>query len=451
MIKSTKKVLLSVSVVASLALTSYAATNNNEVKKVEVAKQASILEAYANIALDNYTNALKDAKNLKVAIDKFAKAPTQENFDAAKKAWLDSRESYGSTEIFRLSNGPIDAEEGWIADAYGALEGQINAWPLDENMIDYTVDAEGKLTSGNIIDTVGKFNPGGEDSKEVDVTKITVDALTDLNENGGEANVSTGYHAIEFLLWGQDQDYANFMDDNVTKGPMTAGQRPLTDFTTDKNSQRRLAYLKASSEKLVKDLETVTSAWKKEVKGNQGLYQVALLGKLKGKDKDKNIDQKEALKQIIAGMGVFIKSELANERIAVAVLTPSEEDEHSCFSDNTHRDLVKNYEGFKNVLTATYNGKKYGKSLFDAVDKETKERIEKLMSSIEEKIESVDRIAKTEAHFDYQIRPDHEQSKVLIKLKNELRKLGDEMVNVASANGISLSTDDVTDPEETKI
>lgn len=451
MIKSTKKVLLSVSVVASLALTSYAATNNNEVKKVEVAKQASILEAYANIALDNYTNALKDAKNLKVAIDKFAKAPTQENFDAAKKAWLNSRESYGSTEIFRLSNGPIDAEEGWIADAYGSLEGQINAWPLDENMIDYTVDAEGKLTSGNIIDTVGKFNPGGEDSKEVDVTKITVDALTDLNENGGEANVSTGYHAIEFLLWGQDQDYANFMDDNVTKGPMTAGQRPLTDFTTDKNSQRRLAYLKASSEKLVKDLETVASAWKKEVKGNQGLYQAALLGKLKGKDKDKNIDQKEALKQIIAGMGVFIKSELANERIAVAVLTPSEEDEHSCFSDNTHRDLVKNYEGFKNVLTATYNGKKYGKSLFDSVDKETKERIEKLMSSIEEKIESVDRIAKTEAHFDYQIRPDHEQSKVLIKLKNELRKLGDEMVNVASANGISLSTDDVTDPEETKI
>ncbi|MDH1976803.1 imelysin family protein [Aliarcobacter butzleri] len=451
MIKSTKKVLLSVSVVASLALTSYAATNNNEVKKVEVAKQASILEAYANIALDNYTNALKDAKNLKVVIDKFAKTPTQENFDAAKKAWLNSRESYGSTEIFRLSNGPIDAEEGWIADAYGSLEGQINAWPLDENMIDYTVDAEGKLTSGNIIDTVGKFNPGGEDSKEVDVTKITVDALTDLNENGGEANVSTGYHAIEFLLWGQDQDYANFMDDNVTKGPMTAGQRPLTDFTTDKNSQRRLAYLKASSEKLVKDLETVASAWKKEVKGNQGLYQAALLGKLKGKDKDKNIDQKEALKQIIAGMGVFIKSELANERIAVAVLTPSEEDEHSCFSDNTHRDLVKNYEGFKNVLTATYNGKKYGKSLFDAVDKETKERIEKLMSSIEEKIESVDRIAKTEAHFDYQIRPDHEQSKVLIKLKNELRKLGDEMVNVASANGISLSTDDVTDPEETKI
>ena len=116
MIKSTKKVLLSVCVVASLALTSYAATNNNEVKKVEVAKQASILEAYANIALDNYTNALKDAKNLKVVIDKFAKTPTQENFDATKKAWLDSRESYGSTEIFRLSNGPIESINRKIKD-----------------------------------------------------------------------------------------------------------------------------------------------------------------------------------------------------------------------------------------------------------------------------------------------------------------------------------------------
>ena len=93
------------------------------------------------------------------------------------------------------------------------------------------------------------------------------------------------------------------------------------------------------------------------------------------------------MKQIIAGMGVFIKSELANERVAVAVLTPSEEDEHSCFSDNTHRDLVKNYEGFKNILTSTYNGKKYGESLLDSLNKDDKNRVLKLMSDIEEKID----------------------------------------------------------------
>ena len=450
MLNLTKKVVVSLSVVTAIVLTGCTSTQSGSEKK-EVVKTNSVLEAYSNIALANYSDALKDAQALKVAFDTFAKNPTQKNLDASKKAWLNSRESYGQTEIFRLANGPVDAEDGWVAETYGALEGQINAWPLDENMIDYTIDADGKKTSGNIIDTAGLFNPGGEESKEVDVTKITVDAITDLNENGGDANVASGYHAIEFLLWGQDQDYSNFMTDAITNGAKTAGQRPLKDFTSDKNASRRLVYLQAASEKLVNDLELITSAWEKNVDGTKGLYQAALKGELKGENASKNIESSEALKQIIAGMGVFIKSELANERIAVAVLTPSEEDEHSCFSDNTHRDIVNNYLGFKNILTATYKGKNYGTSLLDAADEKTKAKILALMKSIEEKIESIDKVAKTTAHFDYQIRPDNEQSKVIVKLKNEMRKLGDEMVNVAAFNKINLSTDDVTDPEETKI
>ena len=450
MVNFGKKMIVSLSVVTAIALTSSANSSSVNDKK-ELTQVKSMLDAYSDIALASYTETLTNAKALKDAIDKFAKNPTQENLNNAKQAWLISRETYGQTEAFRLSNGPIDAEDGWVSETYGALEGQINAWPLDENMIDYTIDANGKKTSGNIIDTVGKFNPGGEESKEVDVTKITVEAITDLNENGGEANVATGYHAIEFLLWGQDQDYSNFLKDKVTKGPMTAGQRNLKDFTSDKNAARRLAYLTASAEKLVADLELISSAWSKEVSGTNGLYQAALKGELIGDNASKNIDSAEALKQIIAGMGVFVKSELANERIAVAVLTPSEEDEHSCFSDNTHRDIVNNYQGFKNILTATYKGKKYGTSLLDATNDETKTRILALMKSIESKIDSIDKVAKTKEHFDYQIRPESPQSKVIVKLKNELRKLGDEMVNVAAANNISLSTDDVTDPDETKL
>ena len=453
MIKFTKKVLVSLSVVTAIALCANAASNTEHVnsQKSTLAKVNPILDAYANIALANYGDTLKDAKSLKTAIDTFAKDPSEENLENTKKAWLKARESYGQTEAFRLSNGPIDAEDGWIAETYGALEGQINAWPLDENMIDYTIDAQGKLTSGNIIDTLGKFNPGGEESTAVDVTNITVDAIASLNENGGDANVASGYHAIEFLLWGQDQDYSNFLKDAITNGALQAGNRPLSDFTSDKNAKRRLAYLQVASEKIINDLELVSSAWEKNVDGTKGLYQAALKNQLKGENASKNIDSKEALKQIIAGLGVFIKSELANERIAVAVLTPSEEDEHSCFSDNTHRDIANNYLGFKNILTATYNGKKYGKSLLDALDKETKTRIEKQMASIEAKIKSINEVTNTKEHFDYQIRDESPQSKVIVKLKNELRKLGDEMVNVAAANKIKLSTDDVTDPEETKI
>ncbi len=446
--KKTRLIAASISVAAALVFAGCTASSENTtVNTVKVDKKAEkILTAYANIAQINYNDALKDAKSLEVAIEKFVKNPTEATLEEAKRAWLNSRESYGQTEIFRLSNGPIDAEEGWVADTYGALEGQINAWPLDENMIDYTIDADGNKTSGNIIDTAGEFNPGGEESSSVDVSNITVDAITALNENGGEANVSTGYHAVEFLLWGQDQDYSNFVKDSITNGPLTAGQRPLSDFTTDKNAQRRLAYLKASAKKIVSDLDVVANAW-----ADDGLYKNAFLGKLTGTDASKNISANVALKQVIAGMGVFIKSELANERIAVAVLTPSEEDEHSCFSDNTHRDIVTNYLGFRNALTSTYNGKSYGPSLLDAVSAEEKANILALMKSIEEKIASVNEIANTKEHFDYQIQPDNPQAKVIVKLKNEMRKLGDAMVTVATANGISLSTDDVTDPEETKL
>jgi putative iron-regulated protein len=417
-----------------------------------VASPDAGLATYAAIADANYHDALKDAKALQKAIQALARKPGADTLKSAKDAWLASRESYGTTEIFRLSNGPIDAEDGWVGEAYGAREGQINAWPLDEALIDYTEDAEYKRTSGNVIDSTGEFTPGGDDPKPVNVTHITPDVLSDLNENGGEANVSSGFHAIEFLLWGQDQDYHNMIEDKVTHGAMTAGQRPLSDFTTDKLAKRRLEYLTAAADKLVDDLSVVAGAWDEKVDGNDGLYRAALLEKLSGADKDRNIPRAEALKQVFAGMGVFVKSELANERIAVAVLTPSEEDEHSCFSDNTHRDIALNYQGFKNALMGEYKGKKVGPSFFEKMSKADQDDLKKLMSDIESRIATVNKLATTKMHFDYQIHPDNEDSvQNIVTLKNELRKLGDHMTVVAKAYGVSLTTEDVTDPEETKI
>ncbi|MBV7434655.1 hypothetical protein KRX19_06395 [Cardiobacteriaceae bacterium TAE3-ERU3] len=413
---------------------------------------SAVLNTYAEIAQENYTDALKDAKALQKAIHAFTQSPTEQTLNEAKQSWLNSRESYGETEIFRLSEGPIDAEEGWVAEAYGALEGQINAWPLDENLIDYTIDADGNKTGDNIIDSTGEFTPGGEEPEAVNIDVIDVDTITALNENGGEANVTSGYHAIEFLLWGQDQDYANFIEDNVTHGALVAGQRPLTDFTEDEFAQRRLDYLNAAADKLVQDLETVSSAWADKIEGNTGLYRAALLGELQGDNADKNIAPEEALRNIFAGMGTFIKSELANERIAVAVLTPSEEDEHSCFSDNTHRDIAQNYAGFKNVLMGKYLNKEVGPSPFDALSEADQKEVTALMDDIEARIAKVNELAESTMHFDHQIAPQNEESvNNIVALKNQLRKLGDKMVLVAQAFDVSLNEDDVTDPEETKI
>lgn len=433
-----------------VSMTVYATSN----KKIDV-NTDTIIGTYTTIATANYADAVKDAEKLEKAIHHFANNPTPENLERSKKAWLNARESYGTSEIFRLSNGPIDAEEGWVAEAYGSLEAQINAWPLDENMIDYTIDANGKKTSGNIIDTKGDFDPGGEESTVINVDTISIESITALNENGGDANVATGYHAIEFLLWGQDQDYSNFMKDNITKGAMRAGERPLSDFTSDTYAQRRLNYLKAAASKLVSDLKKVASAWSPHISDNcdvnaEGCYRGALNNQLTSVDAKKNITREKALKQILSGMGMFIKSEIANERIAVAVLTPSEEDEPSCFSDNTHRDIASAYQGFKNILTGTYKDK-HGKSFLDKVDNKTKQKILDLMHSIEEKIDSINAVAATKAHFDYQIRPDNPQAKIIVKLKNQMRKLGNMMRIVAEQNGIDLSSADVTNQNETEI
>ena len=410
------------------------------------------LSTYANIASANYSDAVKDAKTLQTAISAFVKAPTEATLQAAKDAWLVSRESYGTTEIFRLSNGPIDAEDGWVAETYGGVEGELNSWPLDENMIDYTVDANNERTSGNIIDTVGMFTPGGEDVTAVDVTTLSAEVLGELNTNGGDANVAAGYHAIEFMLWGQDQDYNNMIEDTISNGAMTAGQRPLTDFTIDKLAERRLAYLGSVAEKMVDDLSVVASAWEDKVSGDKGLYRAALLDQLTGDQASKNIELSTALKQIFAGVGVFSKSELANERIAVAVLTPSEEDEHSYFSDNTHRDIALNYQGIKNVLLGEYKGKKIGPAFIDNLSTEEQAEIATLMADIETRIATINTLATTSMHFDYQIRPENEESvQNIVTLKNQLRRLGDQMVTVSKAYGISLTTNDVTDAEETQL
>ena len=440
MIKQIKTLALGFSI--SLLFASSSLADNTE--KMLTNTHASILLTYANIANANYEDALRDAKALQSAVKIFTENPTKATLGSAKVSWLISRESYGQSEAFRLSNGPIDAEEGWVAQKYGSLDGQLNAWPLDENLIDYTIDAQGKKTTGNIIDTKGLFNPGGEDALAVDVTNISVEAITALNENGGDANVATGYHAVEFLLWGQDQDYANFIKDNITHGALVAGKRPLSDYTTEKNAERRKAYLNAASTKIVSDLEVVSAAWREGAE-----YRNAFLNK--GKESAKNIAPKVALRQIFSGMGVFIKSEVANERIAIAVLTPSEEDEHSCFSDNTHRDIAANYQGFKNILMGTYNGMDYGKAPMDAMSPEAKTKLLTLMSQIESRIALINAVAQSSRHFDYQIQPNDPQARVIVKLKNKLRKLGDKMVSVATANGLDLSKEDVTDVKETQL
>lgn len=259
---------------------------------------------YAQLVHAGYSDSLQSAQAMQKAINRLLAQPSAESLAAARKAWLHARDFYGQTEAFRFYDGPIDSDEG--------PEGRINAWPMDESYVDYV---EGNDTAGIIND---RQQP------------ITAEALSELNEKDGEENIATGWHAIEFLLWGQDLS---------ATGP---GARPYTDFVNDKkpNADRRREYLKVVTDLLISDLRDVQAAWAPNVKDNYRAEFVA--------------GGNESIRKIFVGLGSLSRGELAGERLEVALASQDQEDEHSCFSDNTHNDAIANAKGIENVWLGQY-------------------------------------------------------------------------------------------------
>lgn len=276
------------------------------------AEAEGVVDRYAQLVSTSYEKSLRGAEQMDAALQDFLAAPDADKFAAVKTAWLGARDDYGLTEVFRFYNGPIDA-------APDELEGRINAWPMDEAYVDYV---EGMPDSG-IINDLASY------------PQITKDVLIERNGAEGEDSISTGWHAIEFLLWGQDMDPA---------GP---GARPWTDFVdgdqaTAANNERRREYLRLASELLLDDLGRVADAWSE----GQANYRAEFVAQ----------EPKDAIAKILLGMASLSGAELAGERMTVAYETREQEDEHSCFSDNTHNDLLANIRGIQDVYLGKIDG-----------------------------------------------------------------------------------------------
>ena len=321
-----------VSVVAALMLLAAGCGNDDDSSSVEVSRQDAVA-TYAAGVHSAYASSLYSAQAMDAAIDAFLASPSEETLEAARQAWLVARVDYGPTEVFRFYGGPIDDEET-------GTEGLINAWPLDEAYIDYV---EGNPDAGIVND------PSGH-------PEITADLIVALNEVGGEANVSTGWHAIEFLLWGQDLD---------EDGP---GDRPASDYTTASNADRRAQYLRVASDQLIAHLQELVDAWAPGRNNYRASYEA--------------LDADEALRLAFTGIGEMSRGELAGERMTVAYEARSQEDEHSCFSDNTTVDIVGNAVGVEMVLLGSYPGGVSGPGLLDVIASEDAALAHQLRSEV---------------------------------------------------------------------
>jgi putative iron-regulated protein len=273
-------------------------------------QKTDIKKTYADMAFAVYKDTYTATDALQTACHTLADNPSQVNLDAAKDAWLAAREIYGLSEIFRFVDGPID-------NTNNGPEGLINAWPMDENYVDYVV---GEANAG-IINDVANY------------PVIDAATIVQANEFGGETKISAGYHAVEFLLWGQDLS---------ASGP---GERPYTDYVTTGgtalNQARRGTYLKIVVDLLVSALDQVKVAWDPAIPGS---YYHTFQG----------LENATALRKMFNSMRVLSGDELAGERIYVAYQNANQEDEHSCFSDNTHRDIYLNALAVENLYKGTY-------------------------------------------------------------------------------------------------
>ncbi|GLR64130.1 imelysin family protein [Marinospirillum insulare] len=356
---------------------------------------ADILNTYSDIAEAKYGDSVILAKELRTKIHALLDNPSEATLEAAKTAWLASRVPYQQTEVYRFGNAIVD---DW--------EGRVNAWPLDEGLIDY-VDAssygtesdENLFYTANVIANT-QLRLGNQ---TLDTHKITAELLAEtLHEaDENEANVATGYHAIEFLLWGQD----------LYGTGAGSGERPATDYSlencTGGNCDRRREYLSVATDLLIADLEEMAANWQEGGAAREDLA-------AKGTD--------GGLATILIGMGSLSYGELAGERTKLPLMLHDPEEEHDCFSDNTHNSHFYNTVGMRNVYLGEYTridgSQVKGPSIADLVKAKDAALDKQLAAELDASINAASAIVKSAKQgtpFDMLIAAGNQQGNALVQ------------------------------------
>jgi putative iron-regulated protein len=311
----------------------------------------TIIIDYGEIIAQNYADNYSTAIILQNKINDFVASPSATSLNNARNAWLEARESYGQSEVARESGTAIDTDQSATTSWGIGSEGQINAWPIDEGYIDY-IQAGSEAYAGN-------FNGGIIADRTINITE---ELLKNSNEGGTGAtdkNISTGWHAIEFLLWGQDETAP--IEDK-------AGQREFTDYTTAENADCRKQYLTTVTNILLNDLKVTWAAG--------GAF----------RNYFNNLEVNDAMTIMLTGATFIAGAELSEERMIIPV-------------DNTHRDVYTNAQGVFNVIYGRYASIN-GASFYELVRQTNPEQAKQLNDAYLNAKTKIDAIANSTKPFD---------------------------------------------------
>jgi putative iron-regulated protein len=359
---------------------------------------APVLENYAANLFAAYGDSVADEQAFSTSAEAFLASPTEDTLTAARTAWLASREHYLLVEGARFYDGPIDV-------APPNHEASLNSWPLDEAYVDYTTN---KATMA-VDETNGLIN-------HVDLLPtITSEAIDALNAQGGDTNISNGYHAIEFLLWGQAL---------VDVGP---GARPATDYVVGgprKNADRRATYLRMLVASVTSHLTAVRDAWAPNAAYRTQFTQGG----------------KASIGLALTGLGRMSKGELASQRIDAPYASKARRDQHDCFSSLTLTDYVRDARGIQAMYLGNY-GSNDGPgidTLVRAVNPDVDARLQAQLQK------SVDAVAAIPAPFEASIvGADDSPGRTAIRAAvASLRAQGDLFAEAAAALGLTIQVPD---------
>jgi putative iron-regulated protein len=353
-----------------------------------------VLETYAANLYAGYSDSVADEKAFSQKVDALLAAPNDDTFAAARDAWLASRAHYMLLEGARFYGGPIDVDPP-------NHEAALNSWPLDEAYIDYTTDP----TTQAVDETVGLIN------QPALLPQITIEAIDALNAQGGDTNISNGYHAIEFLLWGQ------------ALAPVGPGMRPASDFDPAgprKNADRRADYLRVATQGVLQHLTAVRDAWAVDASYRKDFVQGGMA----------------SIALALTGLGKMSKGELGGQRIDAAYASKERRDQHDCFSSETLVDYERDARGIQAIYLGNY-GDDDGPGLDELVrsaDRDVDDRLKKQLQA------SIDAIVAIPKPFEASI-VGIDDSPGRVAIRNavaSLRAQGDLFAEAAHALGLSI-------------
>lgn len=305
-----------------------------------------------HVVIPTYSDLHNAAKNLNAAVQKL-EVGNEEALTEARNAWSNARNFWEQTEAFLF--GPVDFEE---------IDPALDSWPVD-------------LTAINGILS---------ESKEI---------TEEIIQSNPEAR---GFHLIEFLLWGENQN------------------KKAADFNA-----HEIQYLKVAAQDFEQNTQRLHASW---VEGDQP-FKLHLLNA--GQEPSNYDSTSDVIQEFTEGV-IGLLDEVANAKIA-APLNAEEgvakpEEQESYFSDLTKRDLVNNLQSVSNIFYGDYNGND-GKGISDLLASNNQEALQaEIEANLKAAVEVVNALPES---FTEAIQNNREQ---VAEAQNKVQALHDSFVKV---------------------